>query len=443
MKTCNPLISVIVVVIAGSIWLNVPVYGQAAGPAPSQPAVATSQPPSDKDLALLDAAFAGDLDAVTGLLAQGARVDVRDPNGLTPLILASYGGHVEIVKLLLSKGADPATKDEHGQTALVHATQKGHNQVIALLEIKPDIKLMGGTLVPKALPATSYSTSGVIKTTYFDITYKSATEKKAADALALYVGAAYSAAKSVIGYDNKLWTQSGSTLYQSSQITKINVSFYNNPSDGFSAWASGSSSITFNLAAYPTFDGKKMGSTLAHETTHILFNTNARTAYWNRSTNMGYYQDFIHEALAYYAGNVAYQYGGYTQSYIKQQLQSYTKQTYGSTTTFMSWWGAGKVYREASSGQRGFDKTFWTAWWTFNAAGYFLAYGKSSKTKSLVDAFRNSSGLRSSDYNTARGAYEQAFKTAYGKFANAGLIYDATGKSTSYLMGDYYNMFLK
>ena len=56
---------------------------------------------------LLQAARAGDLAAVTTLLADGADVNSADRYGSTALATASVNGHLEVVRLLLEKGADP------------------------------------------------------------------------------------------------------------------------------------------------------------------------------------------------------------------------------------------------------------------------------------------------------------------------------------------------
>lgn len=291
--------------------------------------------------------------------------------------------------------------------------------------------------------------AGQLSNTYFNIKYTSATEKTAANALFSYVGNAYAAAKGVIGYDNKEWlTKSNGTLYQAATITKINVEFYNDPQAWAAGLASGSASIRINLAKFltsGTYDGKSMGAILAHETSHILFNTNTKTADWNRSSFWGLaWKTFTTEALAYYAMNVVY--NKWTLPLIKQNLQSACQKAFGDKTAAMLWVEAGLAY----SYVKDTDPLHNAAWWTFNAAGYFLAYGKSTKTKALVDALRSSAGLRSSDGTTAWNAFNQAFKTAYGKYIYHGSIV-VLGNGTSWrknwntacLLGDYYQMSFK
>jgi len=81
----------------------------AAVPAPS-PAHA-QRPPSAAEAAaysgLLAAAARGDVQGIARLLAAGARVDVRDWYGRTPLHVAAYGGHHDAMRALVRAGADP------------------------------------------------------------------------------------------------------------------------------------------------------------------------------------------------------------------------------------------------------------------------------------------------------------------------------------------------
>ncbi|KAH7930514.1 hypothetical protein BV22DRAFT_1054634 [Leucogyrophana mollusca] len=60
--------------------------------------------------ALWEACSEGNLDNVLGLLNDGSAVDleIRDHNGVTPLIEAVKNGHVEVVRVLLDRGADPS-----------------------------------------------------------------------------------------------------------------------------------------------------------------------------------------------------------------------------------------------------------------------------------------------------------------------------------------------
>ena len=53
------------------------------------------------------AAWRGQTDLVSALLAGGADLEARDPEGHTALTRAAWKGHVEIVRKLLAAGAKP------------------------------------------------------------------------------------------------------------------------------------------------------------------------------------------------------------------------------------------------------------------------------------------------------------------------------------------------
>jgi ankyrin repeat protein len=60
----------------------------------------------------------GGVGIVQLLIGRGANVDAHDKGHMTPLHLASYYGKLEIVRALLAHGASVNTKGELGQTAL-------------------------------------------------------------------------------------------------------------------------------------------------------------------------------------------------------------------------------------------------------------------------------------------------------------------------------------
>lgn len=68
------------------------------------------------------------------LLARGAVLEARTPQGNTPLMSAAQDGNAAVVRLLLSRGADPNAKNAQGETALRLAEKGDHQGVIELLK---------------------------------------------------------------------------------------------------------------------------------------------------------------------------------------------------------------------------------------------------------------------------------------------------------------------
>lgn len=66
---------------------------------------------------------------------KGMDVNVRDENGMSPLIYASFFGHDDAVKTLLDCGADVNARGNSGVTVLMAALQNANNEQIARLLI--------------------------------------------------------------------------------------------------------------------------------------------------------------------------------------------------------------------------------------------------------------------------------------------------------------------
>lgn len=87
-----------------------------------------------RDIQLLDTAGKGDTAKVRELLDKGAYVNIRDPDGRTPLTESIWGNHIDTVRLLLDKGADANASKADGATPLSIATNKGYKEIVELLK---------------------------------------------------------------------------------------------------------------------------------------------------------------------------------------------------------------------------------------------------------------------------------------------------------------------
>lgn len=91
------------------------------------PAVAS--PESD----LANAAANGDLGSVRALVANGANLNLRDPEGYTPLIWAAQHGQAQVAAYLIEHGANVNPLDNGGYTPLMWATQEGYYDTVSVL----------------------------------------------------------------------------------------------------------------------------------------------------------------------------------------------------------------------------------------------------------------------------------------------------------------------
>lgn len=78
------------------------------------------------------------------LISKGAKINARNGNGDTALILAAYNGHDEIVSLLLKYDAETDTAGGDGATALIWSVKNGHKSVVEILlsnQANPNISI--------------------------------------------------------------------------------------------------------------------------------------------------------------------------------------------------------------------------------------------------------------------------------------------------------------
>lgn len=93
------------------------------------------------DRELLDAARAGDADAVRAAVEGGANVEVRDEELRTPLLLASLADHVETARVLVAAGADVDAQDARQDSAwLVTGVTGSVAMLRVLLPAGPDLR---------------------------------------------------------------------------------------------------------------------------------------------------------------------------------------------------------------------------------------------------------------------------------------------------------------
>lgn len=86
-----------------------------------------------RQLRLLDIAGKGDNRTLREFLNQGVFVNMKDPEGRTPLIEAVWYNHADTVALLLEKGADPNAKKNDGVTPLAVAMARGYKDIAEML----------------------------------------------------------------------------------------------------------------------------------------------------------------------------------------------------------------------------------------------------------------------------------------------------------------------
>ena len=79
------------------------------------------------------AARAGQVDRVTALLAEGAKVNSRDRNGDSPLNMAATKGNADLVDVLLKAGADVNLANLAGVTPLMGASFGGKADLVRQL----------------------------------------------------------------------------------------------------------------------------------------------------------------------------------------------------------------------------------------------------------------------------------------------------------------------
>ncbi len=84
-------------------------------------------------ISIHEAAEAGNIESVKQALADGADVNAKNEDGVTPLSSAAYFGHKKVVELLIAKDADVNAKDNLGDTPIDWAVAWDEPEIADLL----------------------------------------------------------------------------------------------------------------------------------------------------------------------------------------------------------------------------------------------------------------------------------------------------------------------
>jgi hypothetical protein len=108
---------------------------------------------SQADVVLLAAAARGDLAEVERLLGEGAKVDVRDGDGRTPLLLATRANHIAVARTLIEAGADVNAKDAIQDSPFLYAGAEGRVEILKMTlaagaDLKSTNRYGGTALIP-------------------------------------------------------------------------------------------------------------------------------------------------------------------------------------------------------------------------------------------------------------------------------------------------------
>jgi uncharacterized protein len=88
---------------------------------------------NDFQVAPIHSAAAGRESVARVLVAHGAKVNVAQRHGWTPLQEAAQNGHADLLEDLLAAGADPSATNDTGITAIDLARKAGHQAIVERL----------------------------------------------------------------------------------------------------------------------------------------------------------------------------------------------------------------------------------------------------------------------------------------------------------------------
>ena len=82
---------------------------------------------------MMTAVYLGDMRVVRMLVRHGARLDIRNEAGATPLMVAAYKGHLRAVQWIVEEGGEVNARTPDGQTPLMIAIRNGDSGVVEYL----------------------------------------------------------------------------------------------------------------------------------------------------------------------------------------------------------------------------------------------------------------------------------------------------------------------
>lgn len=114
---------------------------------------------------IFNASRQGDLETVKVLVeADPSRVNSKDRQGYTPLILAVYNAQYNVVNYLLRQKVNVDAQDNAGNTALMGAIFKGYKDEIALLiEAGADVNVRNYNQATALTFACTFSGPAIVK----------------------------------------------------------------------------------------------------------------------------------------------------------------------------------------------------------------------------------------------------------------------------------------
>ncbi len=268
-----------------------------------------------------------------------------------------------------------------------------------------------GTASSTTQEAWASSDSAVLTSGRYELHYGS--YSGVANALTTYLDSAFSAAKGVLGYDNGGYGQ-------------IDVYFYSDPGSSTSGYTYiGDNAIYLNVRGGSDTSStwlSEYGSTVAHETSHVLFEHKTGMGNLYSPSQVGFYAvTWLTEAIAYYTGDVVYSYGS---RYSKNTLGYNLMLASADGANRTSWWGTG--YRYQSGWADSLDLI------QLESIGKYLTAQGGSDSLARLTSYMGASKDFEGSFMSTYGMYTGQFSTDSGAKVNT--LYS---KYLNYYLGHY------